>query len=185
MLETWKLIYGNYRVSNLGKVESLPRHLKTNYTSHNYTPRKIKGRILKPVIRNNGYCCVTIKGKQYLLHRLVAENFIDNPNNLPQVNHKDGNKLNNRVENLEWCTAKENVQHAYKMGLNHKSSDHYNAKRVLQFDLKGNLIKSWACIMDIERNIGINHRHISSVCKNKRKTCGGYIWKYKGDEKLC
>ena len=185
MKEVWKTIYETYRVSNLGKVESLPRYLKTNYTSHNYIPRKLKGRILKPILMNNGYYHVRIKGKQYLIHRLVAKAFIPNSNNLPFVNHIDGNKLNNCVDNLEWCTARENVQHAYNMGLNHKCGEHCFARKVLQFDLEGHLIKSWNCIMDIERNIGINHRHISDVCKNKRKKCGGYIWKYKEGEQLC
>ena len=181
-MEVWKTIYETYRVSNLGNVESLPRYLKEIYTSHNYMPRKAKGRTLKLIKQNNGYYCVNIKGKIHLVHRLVAEAFIPNPNNYPCVNHINGDKTDNRIDNLEWCTLQQNTQHAFDTGLNKKGKNHYKAKKILQFDLKGNLIKSWDCIMDIERVIKINHGHISDVCKNRRKQCGGYIWKYKEGE---
>ena len=185
MKEIWKKLFKNYEISNLGRIRSIPHYLKENYKSHNYIPKKVMGKILKPTIRNNGYYFVTIQRKQYMVHRLVAQTFIPNPENKPQVNHIDGNKKNNQVDNLEWCTAKENTIHAYSIGLNKCGTNHYYAKKVIQLDTTKKIIKIWGCIMDIEREIGINHRHISDVCKNKRKTCGGYIWKYEEGDLIC
>ena len=96
--------------------------------------------------------------------------------------HRGNTPTISSIDKLEWCTLQQNTQHAFDTGLNKKGKNHYKAKKILQFDLKGNLIKSWDCIMDIERAIKINHRHISDVCKNIRKQCGGYIWKYKEGE---
>lgn len=104
--EIWKTIndFKNYEVSNLGRIKSLPRP-------------KTKGGILKSQINKLGYSKITLlkNGKQYLfsIHRLVAEAFISNPNNLPEVNHKDGNKQNNCVDNLEWVTHSENIKHRF------------------------------------------------------------------------
>ncbi len=88
-----------------------------------------KDKYLKPYLdRKNGYLSVALykdgTHKNYRVHRLVAETFIPNPSNLPQVNHIDGNKLNNNVDNLEWCTSKQNIQHAWKNGLNYISEKH-------------------------------------------------------------
>lgn len=92
--------HGNYLISYEGEVISF----KSNKT-------------LKHSISNTGYLTVFVDGKNRLLHRLLAETFIPNPNNLPCVNHKDGNKLNNSLDNLEWCTYSHNNKHAYKTGL--------------------------------------------------------------------
>ena len=92
------------------------------------------GKILKPVLQKNGYLTVSLnkngKSKTVHIHRLVAETFLTNPDKLPEVNHKDGNKLNNCVENLEWCTSKENVQHSLEIGLRKfgKKFNFYNMK---------------------------------------------------------
>ena len=109
--EIWKDIQGYeglYQISNLGRVKSLERIIITN----NGITKKISEKILKPYLKGNGYYNIVLrkdsKTKCYFVHRLVAKEFIPNPDNLPQVNHKDENKLNNNVDNLEWCTSKYN-----------------------------------------------------------------------------
>ena len=120
MKELWKDIKGYegcYQVSNLGRIKSLDR-----MTNNQYGEYFMKGRILKnSIIKDKGYCRVSLNngnGKiSTRVHRLVAEAFIPNPENKPEVNHKDGNKLNNCVSNLEWCTNKENIEHSIRTGL--------------------------------------------------------------------
>ena len=119
MKEVWKDINGYegyYQVSNLGRIKSLDR-----MTNNQYGEYFMKGRILKnSTIKDKGYCRVSLNngnGKiSKRVHRLVAEAFILNPKNKPEVNHKDGNKLNNCVSNLEWCTNKENIEHSIRTG---------------------------------------------------------------------
>lgn len=134
--------------------------------------------ILKPIKHYKGYLRVYLwknnKQKTYLIHRLVAEAFIPNPSKYLEVNHKDENKKNNKVDNLEWCTRKYNMHYN---GLNMKR----NSKKIIQYDRKGNFIKEWECIMEVQRQLGINNSNICQCCKNigKYKTAGGYIWRYK------
>lgn len=116
----WKEIKGyegKYIISNYGEIISLPRYKRNNSKFQYVQPREI----CKYTNPKNGYVYVYLCNngvyKNVRLHKLVAKTFIPNPNNLPQVNHKDGNKLNNHVKNLEWCTASENIKHAYKLGL--------------------------------------------------------------------
>ena len=118
MQEIWKDIKnyeGCYQVSNLGRVRSLTRKVKTFNGE-----RTSKGQLLKPLKTNNGYYRVDLKQSQkdkYMsIHRLVAETFIPNPNNYPIINHKDNNPQNNCAENLEWCTQSYNIKYAYKHG---------------------------------------------------------------------
>jgi hypothetical protein len=128
MEEIWKDVIGYegfYQVSNLGRVRSFDRLVKRN--------RHIKGRIHKLTLHSDGYYIATLykenKEKKYKAHRLVAMAFVQNPNNKPFINHKDGNKLNNLPENLEWCTIVENNKHAFDTGLNIKSGEnHHNHK---------------------------------------------------------
>ena len=119
MEEIWKTIKENpnYMVSNLGRIKSLDHYVKCK----NNSTRLVKGKIFKGVIGKWGYIYIHIsvngKEKQLRLNRLIAIAFIPNPNNKEQVNHLNGNKADNRVENLEWATRSENGKHAYKMGL--------------------------------------------------------------------
>lgn len=123
MIEEWKYIDNTnnlYMVSNLGKVKSMPRKIKTPYGSY-----MTKENILKGSKNQKGYIQIeyNINKKRYVqqLHRIVAKVFIPNPLDKPQINHKDGNKENNKVNNLEWVTNKENMQHAYQTGLQYNA----------------------------------------------------------------
>ena len=165
MNEIWKDIdefEGLYQVSNLGNVKSL------NYRHTG------KERILKPLTDKYGYLFVTIykngKLKNYKIHRLVAKAFIPNPDGKPEVNHKDENKINNCVDNLEWMTSKENI--------NYGTRNERISKLVLQFTKNGEFVKEWLSMHQIERELGFANSSISECCNEKRKTAYGYIWKF-------
>lgn len=161
---------GIYQVSNYGRVKSLG--------NINNKSRRKKPFIRKINLSKKGYSILTIykDGIQNTLkvHRLVAEAFITNTENKPQINHKDGNKTNNKVSNLEWCTNSENQKHAYKNNLEKPRFQ----KNVYQYDLEGNFIKKWDYIVDAAKTLKIDSSSISAVCRGRRKTAGGYIWKY-------
>ena len=108
-----------------------------------------------------------------LIHRVVAQAFIPNPNNCPQVNHKDENKTNNCVSNLEWCTAKYNTNY----GSGKRRGANKESLPVVCMDLYGNEIKTFSSITDAKKQTGANN--ISAVCKGKLKTSGGFKWRYK------
>ena len=161
------------------KWKSVP---KKEYAQHNYVSTngevKRNGKILKQHIRN-GYSAVCLynpetkkKGTQ-AVHRLVALSFIPNPDNKKYVNHINGKKTCNNVENLEWVTAAQNANHARKSGL-HKSM----TRKVQQYSRKGEYIKTFSSILEASKSTGANDRHISAVCLGKRKTTGGFKWKY-------
>lgn len=179
-MEIWKDIKdyeGLYQVSNFGNIRSL-NYLRTG---------KIK--LKKLHYNNNGYFVVGLwknnKGKTFFVHRLVAEAFIPNPDNLPQVNHKDECKTNNCVENLEWCSCQYNLNYGTR---NKRSSDSQRndinkSKPVLQLSLTGELIREWPSTHEIERKLGYKRGPISDCCRGntKQKTSHGFIWKYKKD----
>lgn len=130
---------------------------------------------------HNGYLVVGLLNKQYRVHRLVVQAFIPNPNNLPQVNHKDGNKLNNNVNNLEWCTAKENIRHSWENSLSHKrfGKDNDKTKSIVQYDLNGNIVKIWEDPNEIEKKLGIKKNSIQKSISKKYNQSFGYKWGYK------
>ena len=166
-MEIWKDIDGYeglYQVSNKGHVKSL---------------KWGKERILRPVIDRYGYYYIMLYNdsvrKHFKLHRLVAQAFIPNPENKPQVNHKDENKLNNCVNNLEWSTAKENSNY----GTRNERMGYSLSKPILQYSKSGDFIREWKSASEVEREFGINHSHIASCCRGKRKSSGNFIWRYK------
>lgn len=164
MLEQWKTISNasNYEVSNLGNV----RNKTTKYI--------LKGRITK-----SGYLQVSIKldetqkfTNQYI-HRLVALYWIENPQQKKEVNHIDGNKENNNVDNLEWVTAFENQKHRHSIGINKTSH-----RRVGKYSKEGELIKEYNSIVEAANAEESPRVSIDSVLQGRRYTLKGYVWKY-------
>lgn len=136
-------------------------------------------------LSNSGYYYVDLhkNGKSYrkYIHRLVAETFIPNPNNLPQVNHKDENKLNNNVNNLEWLSIKDNNNYGSHMEKIRKTLQENSPcrKQIAMCDKDTHqIIKIYNSISDASRDTGINLANISSVAKGRRQTAGGYFWKF-------
>lgn len=195
MKEIWKDIKGYeklYQVSNLGSVKSLSKFVKNNksYSSIGYITKE---KILKQFRNRKGYLVVSLcrdgKQKTFRVHRLVAEAFIPNPENKPQVNHINTNKENNHVSNLEWVTNGENQIHAYCNGLNKITQKRKeiikekNSKKVVQYDLQGNFIRKWESQSEAAEQLKISNGNISSCCLKKYgcKTAGGYIWRFEKD----
>lgn len=131
---------------------------------------------LKQSIRNNYKCvdlCKNGEIKRYSTHRLVAETYIPNINNLPQINHKDGNRFNNSIENLEWCTSSYNIKHAFRV-LGRKPSDGNQSKKVICIETN----KVYNSMIDAKRQTGINNHSISKVCTGKREKAGDFHWAF-------
>lgn len=151
-----------------------------------YKPKKEK--ILKSEVDIKGYLRVNLSKnstiKHIKIHRLVAEAFISNPLNLNQVNHKDENKENNCVNNLEWCDSRYNNNYGTrkKRAGEKVSKSLINnpkiTKKVFQYDLQGKFIKEWISATEVQRQLGIKRPLIVRVCKGRRKSTGGFIWKY-------
>ena len=166
-MEIWRDIDGYeglYQISDKGRVKSL---------------KYGKERILRPGIDGSGYYFIILYNdsvsKHFKLHRLVAQTFIPNLYNKPQVNHLDENKLNNSVNNLEWATAKENTNY----GTRNEKAGYSLSRPILQYSKSGEFIKEWRSASEVERLLGINHSHIIQSCKGKRKSAGGFVWRYK------
>lgn len=175
--EIWKDIpeYENlYQISNLGNVKSLDKTIKDT-KGRKYQK---KGIILKQRYDKYGYKYVklTKKGKQkyMLVHRIVAKVFINNPENLPQINHKDENRTNNNVNNLEWCDCIYNNNYGNR---NKKIQDRIS-KSIIQLDKNNNFIKKWKNSIEASKSLNINGGNIRSCCRNELKTAGGFIWRY-------
>ena len=186
----WKDVIGYegiYQVSSEGKVRSVDRWVtyKDDKKVFYY------GKELVFSDNNSGYKKVILSRNQKhdrrYVHRLVAEHFLENKENKPQVNHKDGNPSNNNISNLEWVTSAENIKHSFDI-LNRKGTmkgefgkEHNRSKGYIQISMNNEEIKRWASSYEIERELGIQQQNISKVCKGLRNSAGGFKWKYDED----
>ena len=159
--EEWKEVViddknSGYYVSSLGRFKNKKGIIMSDYKPH-----------------HSGYTYLRVNIQKYALHRLVAQTFIPNLENKPFVNHIDGNKQNNSVKNLEWCTCRENNLHNYKIGLTkgHK-------RKIIQYDLNINEIKKFDTIKEASKELNICYSSIKAVLYNKQNTAGGFIFKY-------
>lgn len=177
MTEIWKPVVGyesQYQVSSLGNVKSLN-----------------KGMLMSPSTTPNGYSIINLSNngrrKCFAVHRLVAQAFLSNYNDSLEVNHKDENKANNSVENLEMCTRLYNMRYGTGIIRHAESKRANNHRKVLQYDLDGGLIKEWENARIASETLGISHANIIVACrgyytKNSRKypvkSAYGYVWRY-------
>lgn len=181
MNELWKNIEGYegyYQVSTFGRVRALDRIVvdKNGFKRHH------KRRILKSTYDHAGYLRVSLtkgcKKSTRKVHRLVGQAFIKNTDNLPTINHINEIKDNNFVWNLEWMSFEDNINYGTAQIRAHKALKNGPcAKKVNQFTLRGEFVRQWDSQREAGRN-GYSDKHISAVCKNKRKQCDGFIWRY-------
>lgn len=188
--EEWRDIDGYegiYRISNRGRVKSLERIVPWGNGI-----RHIKERFLKPDKKKSGYLFFHLHTKEGTekcehVHRLVAKAFILNPLRKKDVNHIDGNKSNNCVDNLEWVTRSENQLHAYnilKRTREHPIGwDNKLAKHIVQLNLDGTLVKKWASSCDFQRQTGKTETNVRRCLTGKQKTAYGFRWMYLEDYK--
>lgn len=190
MEEIWKPVLGYiglYEVSSIGRVRSISHSVTSSVSPSG--ERKTTGKILQQFTSTNGYykgvhLCKENKVKTINVHRIVAEAFCDNPEHYNCIDHINGNSFDNRVENLRWCSNKQNSNNPVtkkrmsdsKKGL--YGVHHNRHKSVAQLDLNGNLIKIWDCVKQVEDVLGISRCNISSCANGKLKTAGGYKWTY-------
>ncbi|MBV5348875.1 NUMOD4 motif-containing HNH endonuclease [bacterium] len=175
--EIWKDVVGYegiYMVSNIGRVKSL---MKVYYTGTNGRSRIFQNEMVLKQYTHFGYnllrLCRDGKTKLFRVHILVATAFIENPENLPIINHKDGVRNNNLVENLEWCTQAHNVKHAYLTKLNKCRG----GRKVASFTKSGTLVKEYEKI-SLAVPEGFRHDCIVACCSGKHKEHKGLFWKY-------
>ena len=188
--EIWKDVVGYenlYQVSNLGRIKS-----KERLVNQRYGKRIVKEKILSPFISNSGYYAIVLHKtrpifKLKYIHRLVANAFLPNKNNLEQVNHKDGNKLNNNISNLEWCSRSDNMKHAIKIGLFSQDIVNERIKQMNKIVRKPILqIKNGKIIAEYESTVLAGKqftknadRNISACARGLLPSAYGYQWKYK------
>ena len=172
MEEIWKDIKdfeGKYQVSNLGNVKSL------NYKGHGYS------RVLVPKVNNCGYEWVELfcngKSAYRQVHRLVADAFIQNPNQYPVINHKDENPRNNKVDNLEWCDYSYNIKYSLKLHPKERSVRKHK-RPIAQVDKDGNIVRIWEYSRQVEKEGNMSQWSVLQCCNGKRKTAYGYTWHY-------
>lgn len=179
--EIWKDVgyEGLYLVSNYGRIKILSRPLNCGV--------KImwrKEKICKTTKNKYGYinfsATKNYKKKTPTVHRAVAKSFIENPLNKKTVNHINGIKTDNIVENLEWATDSENEFHSYRVlgRYSPKGGNHYKSKRIVQKTVAGEVVKIWDCQSTAARELKIHQTKISAVCLGNRKTAGGFKWDF-------
>lgn len=181
--EIWKDIVGYeglYQISNFGRVKSLERWVTAKFgRTKEYSKQLIKEKIRKISYNQNGYALVVLAkqghNKTYLLHRLVAAAFVENPNNLTIVNHKDENPHNNRWDNLEWCDYTYN--NTYRDIHLRRNQDNV-ARKIIQYDLDMHEIKRWDIASDAAKFYNIALPNIFKCCKGERTHCAGFKWRY-------
>lgn len=187
-IEVWKDIEGYegfYKVSNLGNVKSLERIVTYGDRFHTVVEKMKKQTVKIDPRKNTGYNIVSLyknnKGTHFYVHRLVATAFIDNPDKKETVNHLDGDKQNNKLDNLEWSTYLENNTHAVET----KLTDYSNRKNeqtksigVKQQDKDGVVINTFLSMREAQRQTGCDATQISKCCKNQSKSCKGFYWSY-------
>jgi len=186
--EVWKTIPHlnyNYAISNYGRMKSLSHITRQKYRGR---VTRTKTKIVRLTVTPYGYLefrpMVDGKLGNERIHRLVAMMFIPNPGNLPYVNHKDENKQNNTIENLEWCTAKYNTNYGTCQARRAKTlSDKLTemSKIINQYDLKGNFIRSFQGKKSIIQT-GLRYETVRRCCKRQQKTSGGYVYRFDGDD---
>lgn len=179
-IEIWKPIEGyegHYEVSTYGRVRSVDRIIEQQRGTHLY-----RGCIIKQYPNNKGYMTVRLSmnstKRTFTVHRLVASAFIDNPNNLPCINHKDETK-SNYVWNLEWCTQSYNLSYGT---LPNRRRLAYG-KRVAMYDLNGEYIKSFLSIHSAHDETGVSRTQIRNCCDRLSHTAGGYLWRYDDNDR--
>ena len=165
-------MFPDYYVSRCGKILSTIKYRGTSL------------RILKANLNSDGYRQVRIFGKQYKVHRITSKQFLINYEDKEEVNHKNGIRHDNNIENLEWSTKKENQVHSWKklnrVGTFKGKFDaaHNRSKKVKQLSLSGSLIKNWDSLSEAARQLKINRGNISNCCYGVVKQVGGFRWKY-------
>jgi len=159
----------------------IPNYAKYQISRHGQVYSLIRNKYRKPQVSTPGYLYYNLsnddgKIRHEFLHRLIGTVFIPNPENKPCINHKDGNKLNNNLDNLEWVTYKENSEHAVKTGLHHHTA-------VNQYDKSGRFIQSFRSIKNASGKTNTSPFCISGCCTGTYKTAGGFVWKYSSKSK--
>lgn len=175
-MEIWKELKGYeglYEISNFGKVRSIERIDDRG--------RKLKSKTLATRTNNMGYEYISLNSsgirKTYRLHRLVAMTFIENPNKFSEVNHKDENKLNNKADNLEWCSRIYNANYG-TLKARSVEKRKGKGKKVIQYTIDGILLKEFNTLLEASKSVSGKATNISACCKGKYKTSYGYKWKF-------